>query len=210
MLGADASVLRKDGRGQIIVEPDALICCTGFGGSDRNSDPTIGGAVNALARFGAMITLRNPVGLYMDHIDLAGWATPDGRDVRQCLKVVRGTIDMIERLVVEVPDDWGYLVGDLTIAGVPIRYGGQIAECITVKLTGVAAPVGITNEPSPCTRRCCIDPNYPTLLRRAVPLTRRCPAGRQTAFSEEGELGLEQNVAIAAQREAKRGHKPTR
>lgn len=46
---------------------------------------------------------------------------------------------MIERLVVEVPSETGFTVGDLKIAGIPIRYGGQIAECITVKLVGAAA-----------------------------------------------------------------------
>src|SRR5258706_3869787 len=86
-LGADATVLRGDQYGHLLVEPDALICCTGYGGPDRNSDPTIGGAVNALARTGAMVTLRNPVGLYIDHIDLAGWAAPDGKNKTDCGRI---------------------------------------------------------------------------------------------------------------------------
>src|SRR5262249_23380829 len=76
-LGGDATVVRHDSRGRLVVEPEALICCAAYGGPDRNSDPTIGAAVNALARAGAFITLRNPVGLYMDHVDLTGWETPD-------------------------------------------------------------------------------------------------------------------------------------
>ena len=79
---ADATVLYRNGRGEPVVEPSALICCAGYGGPDRNSDPTIGATVNALARLGAMITLPNPVGLYMDHIDLSGWQAPDGVQVR--------------------------------------------------------------------------------------------------------------------------------
>jgi hypothetical protein len=75
-LGGDASVLHTDPQERLLVEPDALICYAGYGGSNRNSDPTIGATVNALARLGAYVTLRNPVGLYMDHIDLSGWQAP--------------------------------------------------------------------------------------------------------------------------------------
>jgi hypothetical protein len=168
-LGADGTVLRKDARGKLVVEADALICCTGYGGPNRNSDPTIGAAVNALARLGAMVTLRNPVGLYMDHIDLSGWAAPENRDARECVRILRGTHDMIEHLVVELPSSWNCTVSDLTIAGVPIQFGGQIAECITVKLTGVVAPSAkVSNQPSPCARRCCLDPAH-ALCEQKVP-----------------------------------------
>ena len=210
-LGADGTVLRKDARGKLVVEPDALICCTGYGGPNRNSDPTIGGAVNALARLGAMITLRNPVGLYMDHIDLSAWAAPENRDVRECVRILRGTRDMIERLVVEVPASWGCSVSDLTIAGVPIQFGGQIAECITIKLTGVAAPLAkVKNNPSPCSRRCCIDPNYPIALGRPSPLDTSCPPGMRPAFVDQSEFSPDfVKVAKTAVRQRK-GHTPTR
>src|SRR6266568_4362750 len=72
-LGADATIRYTDPKGRLLVEPDALIGYAGYGGANRNSDPTIGASVNALARLGANVTLRNPVGLYMDHIDLSGW-----------------------------------------------------------------------------------------------------------------------------------------
>src|SRR5207248_248006 len=133
-LGGDATVLRLDPQGRLLVEPDALIAYAGYGGANRNSDPTIGAAVNALARLGAYVTLRNPVGLYMDHIDLSGWQAPDGRDISDCVRMVRGVPGMIERLVVEVPSERKFTVGELTIAGMPIHCGGQVAECITVKL----------------------------------------------------------------------------
>ena len=94
---------------------------------------------------------RNPVGLYMDHIDLAGWWLPHAASHRTTACAwVRGDAQqrMIERLVVEVPRETGYTISDLTIAGEPIRYGGQIAECITVKLVGVGAPLaGVKNAP---------------------------------------------------------------
>jgi hypothetical protein len=137
-LAALATVLYQDDQGNSVVDPDAFIAGTGMGGPNRNSDPTIASTVNVLARSGAMITLANPVGLYMDHIDLAGWAVPGGIDPKDCVRIVRGESRLIERLVVEVPGG-EHDVSDIWIGGAPVIYGGQIAECITVKLTGAAA-----------------------------------------------------------------------
>jgi hypothetical protein len=185
-LGADATVLYRNGRGEAVTEPSALICCANFGGPDRNSDPTIGATVNALARLGAMITLPNPVGLYMDHIDLTGWRAPAGVDVAECVRVVRGAPGMIERLVVEVPAASGFTVSDLTIGGIPIRYGGQIAECITVKLIGAAAKLGaVQNAGTRCGARCCVDPADTTRLDRGIAYPRPTPPGETDAFALE-------------------------
>jgi hypothetical protein len=185
-LGGDATILRNDRRGRLVVEPDSLICCAAYGGPDRNSDPTIGASVNALARLGAYITLRNPVGLYMDHIDVAGWSAPDGVDISDCVRIVRGSPGMIERLQVEVPPGSGYQLGDLKIGGVPVQYGGQIAECITVKLVGTAVLANLKPTPVPCVARCCIDLNHPTVLDRAVLNEEPVPPGKQPAFVNEG------------------------
>ncbi len=144
-LGGDATVLYRDGRGQPLTQPDALICGAAYGGPNRNSDPTIGASVNALARLGAMVTIANPVGLYMDHIDTNGWELPDGISSSDCVRVVRGGSRMIERMVVEVPPETRRSLSDLRIGGVPVLYGGQIGECITVKLVGVAAPAANVN-----------------------------------------------------------------
>src|SRR5262249_12386831 len=137
-LGGDGTVLHNDPQGRLLVEPDALIAYAGYGGPNRNSDPTIGATVNALARLGAWVTLANPVGLYMDHIDLSGWSAPGGVAPTDFVRIVRGTPGMIERMVVEAPAGSGLTVSDLLIGGTPVRFGGQIAECITVKLTGLA------------------------------------------------------------------------
>lgn len=141
MLAADATILYEDRWGNPVVDPDALISGADIGGPNRNSDPTISATVNALARAGAMITLANPVGLYMDHIDLAGWEVPGGIAATDCVRVVRGQDRLIERLVVEVPTD-EFDISDIRIGGFPVIFGGQIAECITVKLIGVAAALG--------------------------------------------------------------------
>ncbi|HEX8198008.1 MAG TPA: hypothetical protein VF571_17580 [Pyrinomonadaceae bacterium] len=195
-LGAEATILRKNSRGQLIVEPDALICCAAYGGPDRNSDPTIGAAVNALARYGAFVTLGNPVGLYIDHIDLAGWSVPDKGEVSDCVKFTRGSSGMVERLEVEVPASRDFTVSDIKIGGIPIMYGGQIAECITVKLVGVAHvnelqnKIKETNKPKECEARCCIDANHALVLERPVRKNLPLPLGKQTAFLNQGAYGL--------------------
>jgi len=188
-LGADATVLRRDGSGDPVVQPEPLICCAQYGGPDRNSDPTIGSSVNALARAGAFVTLPNPVGLYMDHIDTTGWETPDGSPAADCVLIVRGRPGMIERLTVEVPAERGFTVGDITIGGVPIRYGGQIAERITVKLIGAAAGFGtVKNAPIACAGRCCMDPANPLSAGRPIPFGTPTPPGTIDAFQGEGGL----------------------
>jgi hypothetical protein len=167
-LGADASIRYVDSDGRTIIEPEALITFAAYGGINRNSDPTIGATVNALTRIGAYVTLRNPVGLYMDHIDLAGWETPDNSSPEQYVRIIRGQPGMVERLEVAVPPERDFSLEDITIAGVPIQYGGQIAECITVKLVGVANLVP-NRPPVPViktTNRGLLDPEWPLAVRR--------------------------------------------
>ena len=187
-LGADATVLYTNAAGRPLVEPDALIGYAGYGGSNRNSDPTIGASVNALARLGTFVTLRNPVGLYMDHIDLSGWEAPDKASVSDCVRIERGLPGMIERMVVEVPSGRGFDVGDLTIAGDPIRYGGQIAECITVKLVGIANVLQgppINRPPIGNQSRPIIDPFFPQTVA-LIKANQPVPPGFAEAFRNQG------------------------
>jgi hypothetical protein len=212
-LGADATVLRRDGRGYTLVDPEALVCCARYGVPDRNSDPTIGSTVNALARLGAYITLENPVGLYMDHIDLAGWEVPRGGSVSDCVRIVRGVPGMIVRLEVEVPPERGFTVSDLTIGGANIEYGGQIAECITMKFTGVAARPGAVDdpEPAPCEGQCWIDPNHATMLGRPVKCKDPKPIGKRPAFVIQGaETESSSSPAQKAEESLEEVHRRTR
>jgi hypothetical protein len=75
-------------------------------------------------------------------------------------------------------------VSDLTIAGVPIRYGGQIAECITVKLVGFAniVPKHLPRLPAAGTGRVFIDPRWPLALERF----KTTPPGAVEGFLNEG------------------------
>ena len=141
-----------------------------------------------IARLGAYVTLRNPVGLYMDHIDLAGWEAKGRVDISEFVRIERGVPGMIERLVIEAPPGHELTLSDLTIAGEPLRFGGQVAECITVKLVGMAnipaAP--IKNPAVPAKVRSAIDPAYPQTVDRAVPLNRPLQPGDREAFYLEG------------------------
>jgi hypothetical protein len=184
-LGADASILRspKGSGGRRISDPDALICCANYGGANRCSDPTIGASVNDLAALGFAITLRNPVGLYIDNLDVTGWATPDGKPVDPSwFQILRGSPGLVERAVFEVPDRLGFRVSDLTIGGEPITVGGQLAERITVKLVGLASERGkYHNTPAPCDFGCCADPANPMFVYYR-PAGTPCPPGRVPAF----------------------------
>jgi hypothetical protein len=199
-LGGDGTVLRTDPKGRLLVEPDALIAYAGYGGPNRNSDPTIGAAVNALARLGAYVTLKNPVGLYMDHIDLSGWRAPDGGDVTEFVRIARGMPGMIERLVVEAPPGRKLTVSDLSIAGEPIRFGGQIAECITVKLVGLAniVPNPVQGPSVRARRHSSIDPFDPRTVGRSQAATDSLPPGTVEAYQGEGTLpGAAPSPAVA-------------
>ena len=185
-LGADATVLRasKGSGGQRISDPDALICCAKYGGINRCSDPTIGASVNDLAALGFAITLRNPVGLYLDSLDVTGWATPLGKPVDPSwFRVLRGSPGLIERAVFEVPNRLGFRVSDITIGGVKITVGGQLAEHMTVKLVGLVSELDkYHNTPVDCRARCCADTANPAFLHYQ-PLDTPCPPGRTPAFN---------------------------
>jgi hypothetical protein len=211
-LASAGSILRKNGAGHLLVEPEALICCAGSGGPNRNSDPTIVAAVNAAARLGAYVTLKDPIGLYMDHIDLSGWECRDKKSVADCIHIVRGSPDMIERLVVEVPKDRNLTVSDLTIGGEPIRHGGQIAECITVKLIGVAhlPSQPVRNDPIECSGRGVFNPRKPYSLVHLESGTTP-PRGQVEAFASQGaEEGSAARGKLPVRRLAIARHRPRR
>lgn len=153
-LAAGASNARSR-NGQLLTDATALIKCGAYGQPERHSDPSIGAIVNGLARANADITLANPVGIYFDSLSTAGWRTPDGSNPGDFWKIVRGTPQKPVRAVFEVPAGKGFLVEDITINGLSLRYGGQIADFITMKLTGVAARVGQSIHPplDGCKRR---------------------------------------------------------
>jgi hypothetical protein len=174
-IGADATVLRKKG-GLPVNDATRLICCSGYGGPERSSDPSLGFEVNKLAAEARKLTLRNPVGIYMDQLDTAGWTIPNPvaggprLPVGDWWRIIRGVPDspgqpssgMAVRAVYEVPlgivDSQGkqVTVGDIEIGGVAITQGGHIAEKITMKFVALAGPTNeLVNPRFDCLRKCC-------------------------------------------------------
>lgn len=140
-LAAGSSVVRViDDR--TLTGAQELIRCGLYGGRERHSDPHIGAMVNSLTRQRADVTLANPVGLYFGDLSTESWETPDGSDPGSYWTYVRGAEDKPVRAVYKVPDEIGFVVGDTTIGGQPIEFGAQIADFISIKLTGVGTRFG--------------------------------------------------------------------
>jgi len=97
--------------------------------------------VGALARKGYHVTVKSPVGLYIDGWDDTGWTRPDGSPVGDYWKVVRGRRGAALRVEYEVPEREGgtFLVGDIRIGGRPVEHGGQLAEHISLGLPVLVA-----------------------------------------------------------------------
>jgi hypothetical protein len=151
-LAAQATVLRKDGSGPIVTE-NALINCSRFGTPGRASDPHIGFVVNQLAARGFSLTLLNPAGLYIHRLDTLGWTKPGPGNTRvptgdEFWRIIRGSPARTLRAVYEVstgvlrPDGQQMTVSDIQIGGVPIRFGGQIAKKIAMKLVATGCHEG--------------------------------------------------------------------
>lgn len=111
----------------------------GFGTS---VDPRVVLDVHMMVRKGLHVSLKEPIGFYMCGWNDAGFEQPNGSPAGNYWKVVRGTKSMAMRLVYEVPAHLGFAVGDMKIGGIPIDYGGQVAEHISVRIVGTAGTIG--------------------------------------------------------------------
>jgi hypothetical protein len=148
-LAASATVRRKKPGGGEHTSSIPLIRCARYGEATRNSDPNIGIAVNGLARDRRMVTLANPVGLYIGAFDGAG-ITLDGAAAGGFFRVVRGTLPLALRAVFEVPAALaaaGKTVSDVKIGGKPIEFGGELAQRVTMHLVGVASVAQTVDNP---------------------------------------------------------------
>lgn len=137
-LSAEATWPSVNFSGNIITDEQQLIDCRGYGDRGRHSDPHIGAQVNSLVRQGNSISLDAPAGLYIDSIDLTGFEVPDNVDPNDLLTVVRGDDDNMLRVVFQAPKNANYELGDVKIDGTNIQFGGQIAEKVTIRITGLA------------------------------------------------------------------------
>lgn len=150
ILVAEASVVRTGDAGVITNAAD-LIRCGINADKDRNSDPAIAADVNALARTGAQITLADPLGLYFDRLQTAGWKAPGDVDPAQFWTITRGADGTAVRGVYAVPSSFGFTVSDITINGQRIVSPSQIAEHLTIKISGLAHNIGVN---APITQPC--------------------------------------------------------
>lgn len=123
-----------------IVGEQELITCARFGDRVRHSDPHIGSEINKLVRAGNEISFADPVGLYMDSVDLSDFELPAGVAPGDLMRVVRGSADYMLRIIFEAPAGSGFVLGDVRIGGNRIRFGSQIAEKINVRIRGIARP----------------------------------------------------------------------
>ncbi len=183
-IAANSTLLLSNAADKLMTYPDAICCGGGFGNPNRRSDMAIVGSINALARQGMMITLANPAGICMDHIDTSNWQLPGGIAARDCWQIVRGSEGSIVRLVVKMPPRSAYTLSDLVIAGEPLLYGGQLAECVTVRLiveaTAVQSPIA---NPMQATNQTdlLVNGHPPRIVQSSV--VGAPPAGASVAFA---------------------------
>lgn len=137
-LSAEATWPSIDDSGTLITDEQGLIDCREYGARERHSDPHIGAQINALTRAGNEISFAGPVGLYIDSVDLSGFELPGAASPDDLFRVVRGDADHMMRVVFEAPAGSHFDLGDVKIDGNSIRFGGQVAEKLTIRIRGIA------------------------------------------------------------------------
>ena len=156
-LAADGTVVRSRA-GRPVTDPDALMCCSGYGDPNRSSDPTIGASVNELARAGHAIALADPIGLYMSELDLDAFVGPGDADVTDAWVLDRGAENRILRAHFGRSQQADADVEAILAQGHPIRFGGQIADAIQMVLVGEAGKQAAPPRGRPCATSCCKRP----------------------------------------------------
>jgi hypothetical protein len=158
-LAGAATILRQGGN----QNPQALLCCSQYGQPQRNSDPSIGQAVNQIVAGGKRLSLANPPGLYIQMPNFGAYGLPAGAPAgvtpADFWTVVRGktslpgfpnTTNFILHATYEVPAEYGFTVGDITIEGNPIQWASMIAQTFQVALNPLPIPTQETQTPQPC------------------------------------------------------------
>jgi hypothetical protein len=139
----------------------ALICCSQYGQSFRNSDPNIGGSGNGVAAT-QLLSLADPVGLYIQTPNWSLYQTPDGTPASDFWTVTRGAVDpnggdntdSILHAVFEVPASKSYGINDIKILDTstgqyqPILWVGQIAQTFQIALRVSTMKPGANTPPN--------------------------------------------------------------
>ena len=170
-LGADAAVVydHQHDPNSGLTEAQSLIGCAGYGGVNRSSDPLIGFGVQSLAQLGLAVTIANPVGLYIQSIDIAGLRGPNGETVgNAAVHYIRQSEDKRFKLRAEikVPTEQGFKLGDCSLDGKLITSGGQIAKHANMFLVGQAkSGLPLQNNKKACVGKLCEHPHRPGFFR---------------------------------------------
>jgi hypothetical protein len=164
-LAADATV-RRDGPDPN--DPRALICCGGYGDGNRSSDPIIGAKVYEYANRGLSLSLPDPVGLYIQSWNTDLFTSPDDESLERAWRTTRGDPESqrVLRVVFEVPDGMGFTVDQVRAGGIPIEWGGQVADAIKIHITAMAKDLGAgdQSDPQTCSASCCEHPERQGVL----------------------------------------------
>jgi hypothetical protein len=126
-------------KGGVPLQSGADLCnYARLGESTRASDPHIAETVNGAAQAGKRLSLKDPIGLYMDKPNFSGWQTPDGSPPENLWSSERG--NPMTRGSLKSPAN--FKLSQVKIAGQPIQFGGQVAKLIDVHLTALASKAG--------------------------------------------------------------------
>lgn len=186
----------REARGPDPNDPRALICCARYGDGNRSSDPIIGAKVYEYANQGLSVSLPDPVGLYIQ-----GWNTdlftgPNGKSLDDAWLATRG--DQAARRVLrakfEVPEGMEFTVDQVRAGGVPIEWGGQVADAIKIHITAMAKDLGVGQDaPQACVASCCDHPDRQGVLAIVEPGS-DCGAVNWDALApvlpDDGAVGL--------------------
>ncbi len=136
--------------------PQLISLLTGAAQAGRASDPVLVERVARLALDGCLATPAEPAGVWICGVQHTRLRTPAGAAVpptwftltrslfgpEERRAYAAPTSARPRRLVVAVPPEVGFMLGDLVDVATeqPIRYGGQIAELVQVAVTLTIAP----------------------------------------------------------------------
>jgi hypothetical protein len=141
-----------------------LTGCGGFGGINRNSDPTIGYSVNEIMLNDLAVTLSDPVGLYISEIQLSGLKDPIGKLLARedVLNISRGDENpskpRILRFTISPPVGADYGLEQCTLDGRPLSTGGPIARQTSITIYGEAISITANNPLVNCKGIACQNP----------------------------------------------------
>lgn len=195
-LAADATILWP-ARTNIDADVDRfqLIGNAGYGGINRNSDPTIGYEVNSLALSGYKVTISNPIGLYIGEINLDKFRDPDGHPVSQdkILTIQRGTLadeDGLARVLrfsVHLPTGANYGLESCTFDGFSLDVGGPIARDTTVVIHGIAMTAAGAQPAGQAQGKACKHPSFQPDFYAVVAPAEPCPLPANSVWEAQLE-----------------------